>query len=189
MIDLSQQSIPTFKLVLLGDAAVGKSVFIKRHRTGEFEKKYMATLGVEVSPLVFFTNKGPICFNVWDIAGQEKLSGLRHGYYVNSDCAMLMFDVTNRETYEHIPGWYRDFRQVCQDIPMVLAGNKVDRVDRQVKPRQINYRRNKDLPYYDISAKNNYNFPEPFLSLARVLMGDEDLYFINASDELENNEC
>ena len=74
--------IPTFKLVLVGDGGTGKTTFVKRHVSGEFEKKYVATLGVEVHPLVFHTNRGAIRFNVWDTAGQEKLGGLRDGYYI-----------------------------------------------------------------------------------------------------------
>ena len=61
---------PTFKLVLVGDGGVGKTTFVKRHLTGEFEKKYVATLGVEVHPLEFHTNRGQLVFNVWDTAGQ-----------------------------------------------------------------------------------------------------------------------
>ncbi len=108
-----QGQVPTFKLILVGDGGVGKTTFVKRHLTGEFEKKYVgtcvihpshlassfifarsmsialpskllllstATLGVEVHPLSFHTNFGPICFNVWDTAGQEKFGGLRDGY-------------------------------------------------------------------------------------------------------------
>ncbi len=74
--------MPTFKLVLVGDGGIGKTTFVKRHITGEFEKKYVATLGVEVHPIVFHTNRGPVRFNVWDTAGQEKFGGLRDGYYV-----------------------------------------------------------------------------------------------------------
>ena len=62
-------TIPEFKLVLVGDGGVGKTTFVKRHLTGEFEKKYIATLGVEVHPMTFHTTKGPIKFNVWDTAG------------------------------------------------------------------------------------------------------------------------
>lgn len=68
--------------LLVGDGGTGKTTFVKRHLTGEFEKKYVATLGVEVHPLVFHTNRGPIKFNVWDTAGQEKFGGLRDGYYI-----------------------------------------------------------------------------------------------------------
>ena len=67
---------PEFKLILVGDGGVGKTTFVKRHLTGEFEKKYVATLGVEVHPLLFHTNRGPIKFNVWDTAGQEKVGCL-----------------------------------------------------------------------------------------------------------------
>lgn len=67
----AQGDAPEFKLILVGDGGVGKTTFVKRHLTGEFEKKYVATLGVEVHPLLFHTNRGPIKFNVWDTAGQE----------------------------------------------------------------------------------------------------------------------
>lgn len=71
---------PKWKLVLVGDGGVGKTTFVKRHKTGEFEKKYVPTLGAEVHPIDFVTNKGRIIFNVWDTAGQEKYAGLRDGY-------------------------------------------------------------------------------------------------------------
>eukprot|EP00049_Salpingoeca_infusionum_P017495 m.353206 g.353206 ORF g.353206 m.353206 type:complete len:218 (+) comp16706_c0_seq1:3558-4211(+) len=168
---------PRFKLVLLGDGGTGKTTFVKRHLTGEFEKKYVATLGVDVHPLIFNTNHGPVCFDVWDTAGQEKLGGLRDGYYINGKCAILMFDVTSRVTYKNVPNWYRDLVRVCDQIPIVLCGNKVDMKDRKVKPKQITFHRKKNLQYYDISAKSNYNYEKPFLWLARKLSGEPGLEF------------
>jgi GTPase SAR1 family protein len=81
---------------------------------------------VEVHPLRFHTNYGPILYNVWDTAGQEKFGGLRDGYYIQGQCAILMFDVTSRVTYKNVPNWHRDLVRVCENIPIVLVGNKVD---------------------------------------------------------------
>lgn len=173
-----RQDMPTFKLVLVGDGGVGKTTFVKRHLTGEFEKRYVATLGVEVHPLRFHTNRGEICFNVWDTAGQEKYGGLRDGYYIQGQCAVIMFDVTSRVTYKNVPNWHRDLVRVCENIPIVLCGNKVDIKDRKVKAKAIVFHRKKNLQYYDISAKSNYNFEKPFLWLARKLVGDPNLEFV-----------
>jgi len=171
----------TFKLILVGDGATGKTTFVKRHKTGEFEKRYIATVGVDVHPLTFHTNRGVICFNVWDTAGQEKFGGLRDGYYIQGNCAIIMFDVTSRATYKNVPNWHRDIVRVCDVIPMVLVGNKVDCLERQVKAKQITFHRKKNLQYYDVSAKSNYNFEKPFLWLAKRLANDPNLVFVEAT--------
>ncbi|KAJ5125234.1 GTP-binding nuclear protein GSP1/Ran [Penicillium atrosanguineum] len=172
---MADQVPPTFKLVLVGDGGTGKTTFVKRHLTGEFEKKYIATLGVEVHPLKFTTNLGDIQFDVWDTAGQEKFGGLRDGYYINGQAGIIMFDVTSRITYKNVPNWHRDLVRVCENIPIVLCGNKVDVKERKVKAKTITFHRKKNLQYYDISAKSNYNFEKPFLWLARKLVGNPQL--------------
>ena len=97
----AEQEMPTFKLVLVGDGGVGKTTFVKRHLTGEFEKKYVATLGVEVHPLVFHTNRGPLRFNVWDTAGQEKFGGLRDGYYIQGELSQFFNRFLDQSTIEN----------------------------------------------------------------------------------------
>ena len=95
-------------------------------------------------PLVFYTNRGPILFNVWDTAGQEKFGGLRDGYYIQGQCG-IMFDVTARVTYKNVPNWHRDLVRVCESIPIVLCGNKVDINDREVEAKTIVSHRKKNL--------------------------------------------
>merc|ERR1712164_13725 len=175
-----QSEIPQFKCLLVGDGGVGKTTFVKRHLTGEFEKKYVATIGVEVHAMPFDTNRGRLIFNVWDTAGQEKFGGLRDGYYIQGQCAIIMFDVTSRISYKNVPNWHRDIVRVCENIPIVLCGNKVDVKERKVKVKQITFHRKKNLQYYDISAKSNYNFEKPFLWLARKLVGNPSLEFAAA---------
>ena len=138
-----------------------------------------ATMGVEVHPLDFTTNRGKLRFYCWDTAGQEKFGGLRDGYYIHGQCAIIMFDVTSRLTYKNVPTWHRDLCRyglkllllhvcgcmrcggwcsqharlrhaeradamvcrVCENIPIVLCGNKVDVKNRQVKPKQVTFHR------------------------------------------------
>lgn len=166
----------TFKLIVVGDGGVGKTTFLKRHITGEFERKYLATIGVEVHPLKFHTNYGELTFSCWDTAGQEKFGGLKDGYYIKGDCAIIMFDVTSKRSYKNVPNWYRDLVRVCGDIPIVLCGTKVDEKDRKVKPDQIT----SHLQYYDISTKTNYNYDKPFLYLARRVTNQQNLTFVEA---------
>jgi GTP-binding nuclear protein Ran len=133
---------------------------------------------VEVHPLDFTTNRGKLRFYCWDTAGQEKFGGLRDGYYIHGQCAIIMFDVTSRLTYKNVPTWHRDLCRVCENIPIVLCGNKVDVKNRQVKPKQVTFHRKKNLQYHEISAKSNYNYEKPFLYLARKLVGDPALHFV-----------
>lgn len=167
--------VATYKLVLCGDGGTGKTTFVKRHLTGEFEKKYIATIGAEVHPMIFNTSRGKICFDVWDTAGQEKYCALRDGYYIGAQCAIIMFDVCNRITYKNVTTWYKSLTRVCEGIPIVLVGNKVDVADRKVKAKQILFPRKHGIQYYDISAKSNYQFEKPFLWILRKLIGDPNL--------------
>ncbi len=123
----------------------------------------IATMGVEVHPVLFNTNRGPILFNVWDCtfsfmvvytlliivgAGQEKFAGLRDGYLydalqsvvfphvssIGSQCAIIMFDYTCRLSFKSIPNWYRDVYRVCERIPISFAGSKVSNTQQFVGP-------------------------------------------------------
>ena len=82
---------------------------------------------------------------IWDTAGQEKFGNLRECYYIDSHCSILMFDLTQRETYRNIPKWYKDLTKICPNIPICLVGNKADVKDRKLKARQINFHRKRNL--------------------------------------------
>jgi len=95
--------------------------------------------------------------------------------HIQSNACILFFDVTDRITYRNVPVWYRDVNRVCGRIPIVLVGNKVDNKDRKVKAKSITFHRKRNLVYYDLSARSNYNIDKPFLRILRDLTGDPAL--------------
>lgn len=144
MIAAQGKSQVQFILVLVGDGGTRKTVFVKHHLTDKLEK-YIATLGVEVRPLMFHTNRGPIKFNAGDMAGQKKLGGLRDGSYIQAQRAIIMFDVTSRVIYKNVPNWHGDLVQVCENIPMGLCDNKVDVKNKKVNSEFIVFHSKKNL--------------------------------------------
>lgn len=181
----------TFKIISVGDSGVGKTTLLRCHLYGEFKKQYDATLGVEVHPLTFHTNYGPIKFNIWDCAGQEKFGGRLDGYYTGAHGVIVMFDLTNRLSYKDVNNWIKSIdNKLGYSIPTVICGNKVDIEDQKVSQEEIS----KDLTamgpfvYYNTSAKSNHNYEKPFLYLARQLTGHKDLNFVEAPAESEEKE-
>ena len=86
--------------MLVGDGGVGKTTFVKRHLTGEFEKRYIATVGVSVHPMPFHTNHGQIKFDVWDTAGQERFRTITQTFYRRADGVIIAFDVTDKASFD-----------------------------------------------------------------------------------------
>lgn len=181
---LEAEPILEYKLLLLGDGGVGNTTLIKRFKSYQSESRYVAYNGVTIFPLTFETTKGKIRLNVWDFPGYTRQFGIREKYYISTDCAIIMFDLTSRITYKNVPHWYRDVCRVCEKIPMILVGNKIDSPEKRIKAKQVIFGGKKSLDYVEISAKANYNVIEPFLELMRKLVGDPELEILE-SPELE----
>jgi GTP-binding nuclear protein Ran len=178
---LLQRNITEFKLLLVGDSGVGKTAFVTQFLTGEFPSRYLPTVGVDVNPLEFHSNFGPIVFQCWQISRDEMLTDHQ---CMDAHCAIIMFDVTSRVTFQNVAKWYRDIVRVCGEIPIVLCGNKVDAADSRARVKHLNIDRTMSLPYFEISAAAQrahgwdgpfalFNQPmdEPIVWLARKLMG------------------
>lgn len=171
-------------MVLVGDGGVGKTSFVERHRTGLFDTRYVASIGVNVHQLAFETTRGPIIFNVWDVPGQS--SNLPGGFFACAQAGIIMFDVAARLSYSHVRFYDHDLKESRPDkklpmYPIVLFRNKVDLEERKVKKSQVTYHKKKSyMHYFDISCKSDFNLDVPFLWLARKLSGDSKLHFAEA---------
>jgi len=174
--------IAEYKMVIIGEGGVGKTALARRILGEEFEKKYIATMGAEMSSLNVLTNFGLIKFSIWDTAGQEKLGGLREGYYLGAHCAIIMFDLTSRITYKNIPRWNKDLRRVCDNIPTVLVGNKVEAVKfRKIDHKDIRFHQKEKTPYLEISTKTGYQCEKPLLYLLKMLQPSYQIKLLEES--------
>lgn len=176
-------SFPSFKVVLMGPAEVGKTTFVKRMKTGEFGEAYLPTIGMDSFPITFNTTEGPIRFNVWDCAGKPRLRGLGDAYLIAADAVILMFDLTDEASFRELKQYREDVKFHVPDAPLVICGNKADCKYGKVSPQEINTLK-KEADYYDVSVKSNYNFERPWLNLLRKLTGVSELGF---SEEEHND--
>lgn len=120
-----------FKILLLGDAAVGKTSLVQRFVHNRFAKSYLMTIGMEPSEkFVELENGTVIALSIWDLAGQERFRFIRHTFYKGAKAALLVFDLTRSSTLENIVKWDKEFTNHCgKDALKILVGNKSDLQD------------------------------------------------------------
>lgn len=172
---MSVSSEKHFKIIVVGDEGVGKTTFVNRYKTGEFNSENDSIMCVEISPLIFNTTIGKVVFNIWDCSG--KFNGLGNGYFIGATAAIIMFDVTSKKSFKSVPFWYNEIRKINDDIPIVLCGSKCDMI-RKVKFSRISFHKRRNMEYFDISSKSGLNLVNPFLYLAGCIIS-KDIKFID----------
>jgi small GTP-binding protein len=168
-----------FKVVVIGDGAVGKSSITIRTCYGKFDKAYISTIGVEFGTKPYTIEGHEITMQIWDTAGQERFRFLQQAYYRGAHGALLVYDVTRAESLKNIPIWTNELvSNIEQSIPMILVGNKCD-LDfvRAVTVREgksltekLSDQYNRVIPFYETSAKTNQNVEEVFLKLGELML-------------------
>jgi Ras-related protein Rab-11A len=167
-----------FKSIVVGDGGVGKTALTLRFSKGFFTEDYKMTIGVDfhVKTITIDSNEGPIRskLQIWDTGGQERFSSIRPMYYRGSLGALLIFDLTNSSTFDHLPGWIEEVRtNIKTEIPLLLVGNKSDLVEqRAISLEEINeFTRNFNLFYMETSAKTGEGVGDCFYILACLMIG------------------
>ncbi|CAD6339095.1 unnamed protein product [Miscanthus lutarioriparius] len=156
---------PSFKLVLVGDGGTGKTTYVKRHITGGVREAIRTNNRGGGAPSGLHHEPRQAEVLLLDTAGQEKFGGLRDGYYMNGQCAIIMFDVTSSSPTRMFPPGTGTSAGGCEE----WAGEgQVGDLPQEEEPPE----------YYEISAKSTYNFEKPFLYLARKIAGNMDLEFV-----------
>ena len=167
-----------FKIVVIGDGAVGKTSLIKKYTKGTFEKDYVKTIGAQLSKYNKEINGDMIRLIFWDIAGQDDFNFLHHLFYKEAKVAIIVYSIEENElgqdSFTHIKDWNEALEKHCGNIPVVLFANKIDLVDK------INFNTTKIqrfvnecnfLKYFNTSAKTGQGVIEAFNTII------EHLYF------------
>ncbi|KAH3745289.1 rab2 protein [Pelomyxa schiedti] len=164
-----------FKYIIVGDTAVGKSCLLLQWTDKRFQAVHDLTLGVEFGSRSVAVRDNQVKLQIWDTAGQEKFRSIIRSYYRGAAGALLVYDITRRDTFEHLSLWLEDCRRFStQNIVIMLIGNKCDLESSRVIPREEGERFAKEngLFFLETSAKTAHNVEEAFLQTATRIYED-----------------
>jgi len=167
-----------FKIVVIGDGAVGKTSLIKKYTKGTFERDYVKTIGAQLSKYNKEINGDMIRLIFWDLAGQEDFNFLHDLFYKESKAAIIVYSLEKNDlgydSFTHIENWYKKLIKHCGDIPAILFANKVDLIDNSnidtIRIQELVHKYN-FLRYFITSAKSGEGVIEAFNAII------EKLYF------------
>uniref|UniRef100_A0A7S2UXE3 Ras-related protein Rab-5C n=1 Tax=Fibrocapsa japonica TaxID=94617 RepID=A0A7S2UXE3_9STRA len=161
-----------FKLVLLGDTAVGKSCLVVRFVRDEFFEYQEPTIGAAFLTQTVALSDATVKFEIWDTAGQERYRSLAPMYYRGAAAAIVVYDVTNKDSFNGAKSWVKELqRRGDPNVVIALAGNKQDLADRRQVPFEEahQYAEENGIIHMETSAKSALNVQEIFLEIAKKL--------------------
>ena len=146
------------QLLIIGDSTVGKTSILSRFANGTFNTNYLATVGLDNFTKDETIDDKNVRIKIWDTAGQERYKALTKGFFRNAQGIMLVYDVTNTETYDNLKYWIQSLKtnmgNDLDHIPIVIIGNKIDSEEREVKIDEAKlFSKEQNYPNFETSAK------------------------------------
>jgi Ras-related protein Rab-2A len=155
------------KYIIIGDSGVGKSNILLQYLQGKFNEEFQTTIGVEFGAKNLNLKDKIYRIQIWDTAGQEMFRSITRSYYKNSVCACVVYDITNRNSFDNIRSWIEDCKKHSpKTVFLVLIGNKND----LESSRKVSYDEGEDFAkkygmlFYETSAKTGKNINEVFMN-------------------------
>ena len=164
-----------FRYIIVGDMAVGKSCILLQFTDNKFRNQHELTIGVEFGAKTISINGKSVKIQIWDTAGQEAFQAITRTYYKGAIGALLVYDITRKETFVHVTKWLEEVRNnSSKTITVILIGNKKDLEDK----RQVSYEegeafaKENGLMFLETSAKTAYNVVESFNLSAQCILNN-----------------
>ena len=181
----------TYKTIVIGDSGVGKSCLTVQAVHNKFEELYRATVGFEFMSFNIRINKVVIKLQIWDTCGQEVYKSLITGLYRNSSLAIIIYSVTNKNSFQHVENWIKELKlNSSKNVKIILVGNKCDLVNE----RKISYQEGENLKkkhkldyFLEASAKTGNNAKNILVEAAKILYKGYNEIKINEENNTLND--
>ncbi|KAF1773657.1 hypothetical protein PC129_g2632 [Phytophthora cactorum] len=170
---MGERSTKKFKVVLLGEGRVGKTSILLRYIKGEYDERQVSTLQASYLDKRLLVDNRRVALSLWDTAGQERFHALGPIYYRDADGALLVYDITDAESFRKVRTWVRELRRIVgDDISICIAGNKSDlHRNRKVPEDEAKrYAESVGAAHFDTSAKLNRGLEDVFVELTRRML-------------------
>ena len=176
------------QLLIIGDMTVGKTSLLSRYSKGVFNTSYLATVGLDNFTKDEVIDNKTVRIKIWDTAGQEKFQSLTKGFFRNAQGIMVVYDVTNVETYENLKYWTQSIKthmgSDIDKISVIVIGNKIDSNEREVNKQDAEiYCSELGYPYFETSAKTGENVNKTIKYLVKEVLKKNSL----TSSKISNN--
>lgn len=162
------------KLIVIGDTNVGKTAVLQRYTSNTYYDRLVNTIGIDFKIKYIKINNTDCKLQIWDTAGQERFKTITHGYYRGAQGIIIMFDVTNPESFANIEYWLKSIKEHCNinNVIVFLAANKCDDIDHRYisEDRAEEFAKQNNMQYFEISAKSNLNINAMFESVTAQIL-------------------
>ena len=160
-----------YKILLLGDSSVGKTCFLMRYVDNTFQEIHMSTIGLDYKLKTVQLEDGKMVkIQIWDTAGQDRFRSITKNYYKGAHGIVLIYDVTNKKSFENVSNWINQIREEVSDkVTIVLVGNKIDEEEKRVVTTEQGKKMADDfkLMFFECSAKTGVNIDSTFNELVK----------------------
>ena len=178
------------QLLIIGDSTVGKTSILSRFANGTFNSNYLATVGLDNFTKDETIDDKNVRIKICDTAGQERYKALTKGFFRNAQGIMIVYDVTNQESFENLKNWIQSIKDnmgndFLERIPIVIIGNKIDSDEREIKTEDgETFCKQQNYPFFEMSAKTGENVDSTIRFLVKKVI---DLNSDNKEGNNDNN--